>query len=198
MTAARSRRNGSKIAIGVIVLGIGGLLAIVPGNRVGLGQSVGDSEVSETAAQPGYKKKSDADETARQVTVFAILATKDRQAVDPRLASVQAQLRKALPGHGFKLLDVESKRLEATQSVTCDLGNGFKAETVLVRPLDENGKVQLRCNLSQKGTLEFSTLVKTPINQLFFYERLLKDGSRVLIGVGARDALKVEATRKQG
>ena len=76
--------------------------------------------------------------------------------------------------------------------MTCDLGNGYKAETILVRPLDENGKVQLRCNLSQQGTKEFSTLVKTPINQLFFYERSLKDGSRVLIGVGARDALKVE------
>ena len=95
-------------------------------------------------------------------------------------------MRKVLPGHGFKLLDVESKRVEATQSVTCDLGNGYKAETVLVRPLDENGKVQLRCNLSQQGIKEFSILVNTPINQLFFYERSLKDGTRVLIGVGAR------------
>ena len=126
------------------------------------------------------------------MTVFAILATNDPAAIDPRLASVDSQLRKVLPGHGFKLLDVESKRIEATQSVTCDLGNGYKAETVLVRPLDENGKVQLRCNLSQQGIKEFSTLVKTPINQLFFYERSLKDGTRVLIGVGARDALKVE------
>ncbi len=100
-----------------------------------------------------------------------------------------------MPGHGFKLLGVESKRLEAMQSVTCDLGRGYKAETVLVRPLDENGKVQLRCNLSRLGTKEFSTLVKTPVNQLFFYERSLKDGARVLIGVGARDALKVEGSQ---
>ena len=55
--------------------------------------------------------------------------------------------------------------------------------------------MQLRCTLSQQGTKEFSTLVKTPINQLFFYQRSLKDGSRVLIGVGARDALKVEIAR---
>jgi hypothetical protein len=91
-----------------------------------------------------------------------------------------------LPGHGFKLLDVQSKRVEAKQSVTCELGNGYKAETVLVRSLDENGKVQLRCTLKSNGEPEFSTLVKTPENQLFFYERSLKDGTRVLIGVGAR------------
>jgi hypothetical protein len=184
------------MAIVLIAVGLGVVPVMVQANRVGLGQSVGDPKVSETPVQP--RLKSSADETARQVTVFAILATKDPGAVDPRLVSVQSQLRKALPGHGFKLLDVESRRIEATQSVTCDLGNGYKAETVLVRPRDENGKVQLRCSLSQQGTKEFSTLVKTPINQLFFYERSLKDGSRVLIGVGARDALKVEATPKQG
>ena len=141
------------------------------------------------------KWKSSADETARQVTIFAILATNDPATIDPRLAPVTSQLRKVLPRHGFKLLGVESKRLAATQSVTCDLGHGYKAETVLIRPLDENDKVHLRCNLSRQGTKEFSTLVKTPINQLFFYERSLKDGTRVLIGVGARDALKVEGAQ---
>ncbi|HWU37561.1 MAG TPA: hypothetical protein VN203_07885, partial [Candidatus Acidoferrum sp.] len=188
-----SRRNGLRMGIGLIVLGLGVVLAMVPGNGVGLGQTVDGPGAAPDQAQP--KLKSSADETARQVTVFAILATADPAAIDPRLASVNSQLRKVLPGHGFKLLDVRSKRIEATQSVTCDLGNGYKAETILVRPLDENGKVQLRCNLSQQGTKEFSTLVKTPINQLFFYERSLKDGTRVLIGVGARDALKVEGAR---
>jgi len=181
------------MGIGLIVLGLCVVLAMVPGNGVGLGQTVGGPRAAQEQARP--YPKSTADETARQVTVFAILATPDPEAIDPRLASVNSQLRKVLPDHGFKLLDVKSKRIEATQSVTCDLGNGYKAETVLVRPLDENGKVQLRCNLSQQGTQEFSTLVKTPINQLFFYERSLKDGSRVLIGVGARDALKVEGAR---
>jgi hypothetical protein len=164
---------------------------MVPGNGVGLGQTVGGPRAAQDQAGPEYNKSS-ADETARQVTVFAILATADPAAIDPRLASVTSELRKVLPGHGFKLLDMKSKRIEATQAVTCDLGNGYKAEIVLVRPHDENGKVQLRCNLSQQGTKEFSTLVKTPINQLFFYERSLKDGSRVLIGVGARDAFRVE------
>jgi len=181
------------MGIGLIGLGLVVVQAVVPGNGVGLGQTVDGPQAARDQAQP--KLKSSADETARQVTVFAILATADPAAIDPRLAAVDSQLRKVLPGHGFKLLVVESKRIEATQSVTCDLGNGYKAETVLVRPLDENGKVQLRCNLSQQGIKEFSTLVKTPINQLFFYQRSLKDGTRALIGVGARDALKVEGAR---
>jgi hypothetical protein len=130
------------------------------------------------------------DVTARQVTVFAILATADSTMIDPRLAGVEAQLRKVMPEHGFKLLDVQSKRIGAEQAVTCDLGNGYKARTELVRPLDENGKVELRCSLVLKAEPQFSTLVKTPPNQLFFYERSLKDGSRVLIGVGARVAFR--------
>jgi hypothetical protein len=130
------------------------------------------------------------DVTARQVTVFAILATADPAAIDPRLAGVETQLRKVMPDHGFKLLDVQSKRIEAKQAVSCDLGNGYKARTELVRPLDENGKVELRCSLALKSEPVFSALVRTPPNQLFFYERALKDGSRVLIGVGARVAFR--------
>jgi hypothetical protein len=179
-----------RLKLGLYALAAGIVLALVSGNVVGLGQTTTGRLVAQ--APLGRELKSSADESARQVTVFAILATNDPGAIDPRLASVQAQLRKVLPSHGFKLLDVESKRIEAAGNVTCKLGNGYKAETILVRPLDENGKVQLRCVLSQNGTKEFSTLVKTPINQLFFYERLLKDGSRVLIGVGARDTFKVE------
>ena len=79
--------------------------------------------LTRAAQEPAQTEfKSSADETARQVTVFAILATNDPAAIDPRLASVNAQLRKVLPDHGFKLLDVKSKRIEAAQSVTCDLG----------------------------------------------------------------------------
>jgi hypothetical protein len=126
------------------------------------------------------------DPTERQVTLFAILAIPSSSEVDPRLDTVKTQLRKVLPGYGFKLRDVLSKRIEAGQSLTCDLGNGYKAEALLVKSLDENGKVQLRCNLTYKGIKEFSTLVKSPVNQLFFYERSLRQGTRVLIGVGAR------------
>jgi hypothetical protein len=132
-------------------------------------------------------RKRAGDGIPRQVTVFAILATPDTATVDPRLTDdVKTQLRKILPGHGFKLLDVQSKRIEVDQAVKCDLGKGYTAETVLVRSPDENGKVQLRCSLALKKAPQFSILVKTPVNQLFFYERSLQDGSRVLIGVGAR------------
>jgi hypothetical protein len=125
--------------------------------------------------------------TGRQVTVFAILATRNAPTVDPRLTSgVKAQLRKILPDHGFKLLDVQSKLLDVNETVTCDLRGGYTAQTVLVKSLDENGKVQLRCNVALDKVPQFTTLVKTPVNQLFFYERSLKNGSRVLIGVGAR------------
>jgi hypothetical protein len=39
-------------------------------------------------------------------------------------------------------------------------------------------------------------LFKTPANQLFFYERLLGDGARVLIGVAARDTMKIDGSRE--
>jgi hypothetical protein len=133
------------------------------------------------------EKKAAAAETARQVTAFAILAIPNSATVDPRLtANVKAQLHKILPDYGFKLLDVQNKRIEVDQAVTCDLGKGYTAETTLVKSLDENGKVHLRCKVALAKATQFSTLVKTPANQLFFYERSLKDGSRVLIGVGAR------------
>ena len=118
------------------------------------------------------------------MTVFAILATRNAPTADPRLNNnVKAQLRKILPDHGFKLLDVQSKNIEVNQSLTCDLGGGYTAETTLVKSLDENGKVQLRCKVAHDKVPEFTTLVKTPVNQLFFYERSLKNGTRVLIGV---------------
>ena len=170
-----------RIGMGVGVLGLA-LFA--------QGQSSGPAaqQVDRDANQAVWDTSEDV--TARQVTVFAILATSDSSAIDPRLAGVESQLRKVMPDHGFKLLDVQSKRIGAKQAVSCDLGNGYKARTELVRPLDENGKVELRCSLALKAEPVFSTLVKTPPNQLFFYERSLKDGSRVLIGVGARVAFR--------
>ena len=123
---------------------------------------------------------------ARQVTLFGIVATPGSKAIDPKLASVSGQLRRLLPDHGFRLLDVRSKRLEPGQSIVCKLGDGFVAETRLVNPLDVNGKIQLRCELRWNDQQQFATLVTTPPNQLFFCEKRLNDGSRMLIGVGAR------------
>jgi len=127
-----------------------------------------------------------AGEPARQVTVFGIVATPQSPTIDPKLAKIEPQLRKLLPNHGFRLLDVQSKRLVAGQSVACNLGGGFVAATALVQPLDANGKVQLRCELSWNEESQLETLVTTPPNQLFFCDKPLLDGSHLLIGVGAR------------
>ena len=95
-------------------------------------------------------------------------------------------MNELLPKHGFRLLDAQSKRIVAPQSVTCNLSNGYTVTVSLVKSLDENGKVELRCELFQDKARQFSTLVKTPLNQLFFCQRALPDGSQLLIGVGAR------------
>src|SRR5262249_59943947 len=119
---------------------------------------------------------------ARQVTVFAIIAAPGSKAVDSKLASVKAQLNRLLPHHGFKLLDAQSKRILAGESVTCDLGQGYTAETLLVRPVDEEGKVQLRCELYRDRALQYSAKVTAPLNQLFFCQRPFRDdGSTLLI-----------------
>jgi hypothetical protein len=122
-----------------------------------------------------------------QVTLFGIVATPGNTALDPRLAEIESQLRKLLPGHGFRLLGApRSERLRAGESVRCNLGNGLVAATTLIRPFDENGKVELHCVLSQDGMTQFETRVATPPNQLFFCDRIRGDGSRLLIGIGAR------------
>jgi hypothetical protein len=126
-------------------------------------------------------------EQPRQVTVFAIIATPESKAVDSNLARTHAQLTRLLPHHGFKLLDAQSSRIVAGESVDCDLGHGYTAQTALVRPVDEDGKVQLRWELFLDKALQFSANVKAPLNQLFFCERpFLDDGSKLLIGIGVR------------
>jgi len=176
----REKQTLSRTTLGLALVGLS-LAAWVAGPRVfAFGKPV------VPGATTGPKTFAPDDDSERQVTVFAILATPGPRTIDPRLGSIKRQLRKVLPDHGFKLITVESKRIETGQSITCELGSGYKARTMLVQSLDENGKVRLRCTLARNDKDEFSTLVKTPANQLFFYERSLKDGTRVVIGVGAR------------
>jgi hypothetical protein len=130
--------------------------------------------------------RSQAGAPARQVTLFGIVATPNATAVDPKLRSIAPQLRRLLPNHGFKLLDVQSKRLVVGRTVTCNLGDGYTAATTLVQPLDEDGKVQLRCEIGLNDVPQLATVVATPPNQLFFCDKMLNNGSRLLIGVGAR------------
>jgi hypothetical protein len=123
---------------------------------------------------------------SRQVTVFAISASPVGKTIDPRLSSIKGQLKKLIPQHGFTLLDAQSKRIGVGDSVACQLKDGHRAEAFLVEPVDEEGKVQVRCELLRDDVRESSTLVRTPVNQLFFLEQLLPDHSRLLVGVGAR------------
>jgi hypothetical protein len=126
------------------------------------------------------------DETlARQVTLFGVKATPGT-ATDPKLDRVESQLRKLLPGYGFRLLDVQTKRLAVDQTLTCDLEGGYTASATLLNPLDDNGKVRLRCRVLLAEAVQLGTDVSTPPNQLFFCDKALGDGSRLLIGVGAR------------
>jgi hypothetical protein len=123
---------------------------------------------------------------ARQVTVVGISASPTSKTVDSKLVLIKSQLEKLLPQHGFRLLGAQSERIVAPESVTCKLNNGYTVSISLVEPLDENGKVELRCELFQGKAQQFSTLVKTPVNQLFFCQRSMPDGTQLLIGVGAR------------
>jgi hypothetical protein len=160
---------GVKLALAVAFLGV---LAIALSGLHVSRAAVGDDEGGDNS---------------RQVTVFGVLAIPSSKTVDSRLSNVfRSQLEKLLPRNGFKLLDARSGSIVDGESITCSLGRGYSLTTLLVKPLDENGKVELRCELFHNKVSEFAMLVKTPLDQLFFCRRELGDGSQLLIGVGAR------------
>lgn len=171
MAVARPRSGRFMIELAVAVLAFSGLVAGLCGLHV---------------SRAAMDVKKAADDEARQLTLFGVIATPGGKTTDTNLATIKTQLDKLLPRHGFKLLDVQSKRIVAGESVTCDLRNGHSLVASLVKPVDENGKVQIRCELFRDQDRDFSTVVKTPPNQLFFCERPLPDGTQLLIGVGAR------------
>src|SRR5262249_19093433 len=99
----------------------------------------------------------------------------------------KTQLNRLLPDHGFKLLDAQSKRMLAGESVVSELSHDYTVATSLVRSADENGKVHFRCELFLNRALQFTATVRVPLNRLFFCQRpLLDDGSKLLLGVAAR------------
>ena len=126
------------------------------------------------------------DVLGRQVTVFGVLATPKGKTIDPKLKPVEDQLKKLLPNHGFKLVKIESKRLNTGEILPCDLTSGFVASSQLVQAIDPNGKVQLRVGLSYNGVVQYQSLVSTPPNQIFFCDKQLPNGERLVIGIGAR------------
>ena len=123
---------------------------------------------------------------ARQVTLFGVVATPDDPYIDPKLAKVAPQLRKLLPDHGFRLLGVKTKRLTRGQTLTCSLGEGFTAATTLTEVADADGKVKLKCEVLRQRAAVLESQVTTPTNQLFFCDKMLDDGTRLLVGIGAR------------
>ena len=124
---------------------------------------------------------------ARQVVVFGVVATPGSSAMDPKIAPVvQAQLRRLLPNHGFRVLKIKSDRVTTNGAVKCDLSEGFTATARLSNPLDPNGKVQMRFDLSLNEVSQFQTIVATPPDQFNFFDKALGDGNRLLVGVGAR------------
>ena len=133
----------------------------------------------------------------RQVTLFGILATPngDKVEVDPKLKKIEPQLRKLFPdnNYSFKLLATESKRLGVNDAVTCKLGDsGFMVGTQLLSIADAEGNLQMKFALEYDGDIEFTTIVRTPPNQLFFCDKALPNGgklpngSKLLIGLGGR------------
>ena len=124
-----------------------------------------------------------------QVTVIGMQVTPGEAdgGMDPRLASIKNQLRKLIPAnHGVKLLDVRSDRISVGKAIRCDLGKDRRVEVTLVDPLGMEGKIKLHYELSEGKRRLTASDVSSPLNQLFFCEHKLEDGSRLLIGVGAR------------
>jgi hypothetical protein len=125
--------------------------------------------------------------TERQVVMFGVYATPGSEAMDPKITPVvAAQLRKTLPGHGFKLLQVKSQRVMKDQSLLLDLGDGFGTSAMLLSPLDPNGKVQMKFGLTYQGNSVFQSVVVTPADQFNYFDKMLPNNSHILIGVGAR------------
>lgn len=124
---------------------------------------------------------------ARQVTLFGVMATPGTTGVaDPKLSAVLPQLRRLLPHHKFRLVEIASDRAVAGQTVRCDLGDGFVATSEMVAAQDSNGRVQMRFRLAKGKESLYQTLLVTPPDQVFFCENPLPDGSKLLVGLGAR------------
>jgi hypothetical protein len=123
----------------------------------------------------------------RQVVMFGVLATPGGTSMDPKIPPlIAARLRKSLPGHSFRLVKAKSERLVAGETLTLSLGAGVVTKAQLITPLDANGKVQMKFNLSLDGFSQFQSVVTTPADQFNFFDKTLPDNSHFLIGVGAR------------
>jgi hypothetical protein len=167
MNESRSNLPWRGIRLGLVVIGLGALAI-----------ALSSLHVTRAEVEPD-------DIIARQVTVFGVIATPGDRTTDTRLERYNDELSKLIPMHGFKLLDAQSDRIIDGESVTCAFGNGYSVKAALVKSLNENGKVEIRCELFHDEACQFSTLVKSPLHQLFFCQEALTDGTQLLIGIGA-------------
>jgi len=168
MTESRRRVPWREIRLGLVVIGFGALATLLSSVHVTRAEVEPDEII------------------ARQVTVFGVIATPGDRTTDARLVRYNDELSELIPFHGFKLLDAQSSRIIDGESVTCTLGNGYTVKASLVKSRNENGKVEIRCELFHDHASQFSTLVKSPLHQLFFCQDALPDGTQLLIGIGAR------------
>ena len=159
----------------------------VPGRPAGLGFALVLAALMAAPGPAGPRMASGDDSDGRQVVMFGVIATPGSPAMDAKIPPVvAARLRKTLPGHGFRLIKVKSARVVAGDSVALDLGAGFTTRAKLLNPLDANGKVQMRFDLSLDGVPQFRSDVTTPADQFSFFDKVMPDDSHLLIGVGAR------------
>jgi hypothetical protein len=120
------------------------------------------------------------------VTLFGVLATPGDTTVDQELTTIAPQLKRLLPGHGFKLLGSQSRPLVPGQSLGCQFGDGWSASLEMIDPLDLEGKVMLKFTIHHEGEPSFQRVVRTPPNQLFFCDVSLPQARRLVMGIGAR------------
>ncbi len=122
--------------------------------------------------------------TRAQVTVFGIVAVPNQAMMDPKLKAIAPNCAACSP---TMVSSCSTSRASGSRPDRPSVANsgGAAAATTLMMPLDDNGKVQLRCELLQNEVSQVATMVATPPNQLFFCDKARPDGSRILIGIGA-------------
>ena len=137
MAVTRRRSGGLAIELAVAALAFGGLVLGLCGLHV-------------SRAEMDTKT---ADDEARQVTVFGIIATPGSKTADTNLATIKTQLDKLLPKHGFKLLDAQSKRIVAGESVTGDLATATRLWPRWFRPWMKTARSRFAVNSSKTKTV---------------------------------------------
>lgn len=149
----------------------------------------GDAKVKpadESRAEPSLWRRSRP--TSRQVTLLGVRAVPDSDKIDAKLdkPNIAPLLRMLRPGYGFEFVGHASQRLHSGETLRCTLGEKTIARAKVLDVLDDDGNVDFQFELEVDGQTQLSVPIRTPPNQVFFCEKKLASGERLLIGVGAR------------